>query len=207
MSAGPLITPPARPAARRLVAGCAALAVLLGLVFFHGTGPDTLDRIIDSAIITRLHSHRQILLDITRLGTLGPAAAISLALALLSRRINGAVLSICAVAAATVVCDYIFKPVVNRTYLGHLAYPSGHTCAVTAMATVLVILAFRPGTARIWRVLSAVIAAVAILAVAISVITLRWHYFTDTIAGFAIGLGTVVALALLIDRIPRLARS
>jgi membrane-associated phospholipid phosphatase len=31
------------------------------------------------------------------------------------------------------------------------------------------------------------------------VIGLRWHYFTDTVAGAAIGIGTVCALALLLD--------
>jgi hypothetical protein len=28
---------------------------------------------------------------------------------------------------------------------------------------------------------------------------LRWHYFTDTVAGAAVGAGTVCALALLLD--------
>ena len=36
-------------------------------------------------------------------------------------------------------------------------------------------------------------------ATAAAVIALRWHYFTDTVAGVAAGTGTVLALALLID--------
>jgi membrane-associated phospholipid phosphatase len=35
--------------------------------------------------------------------------------------------------------------------------------------------------------------------VAVGVIGLRWHYFTDTVAGAAVGIGTVCALALLLD--------
>jgi hypothetical protein len=31
------------------------------------------------------------------------------------------------------------------------------------------------------------------------VIGLRWHYFTDCVAGAAVGAGTVLALALLLD--------
>jgi hypothetical protein len=31
------------------------------------------------------------------------------------------------------------------------------------------------------------------------VIGLRWHYFTDTVPGAAVGIGTVCALALLLD--------
>ncbi len=40
-----------------------------------------------------------------------------------------------------------------------------------------------------------VIAAV----VAAAVIALRWHYFTDTVAGAAVGVGTVCVLALIAD--------
>jgi len=35
--------------------------------------------------------------------------------------------------------------------------------------------------------------------VAVGLIGLRWHYFTDTVAGAAVGIGTVCALALLLD--------
>jgi len=35
--------------------------------------------------------------------------------------------------------------------------------------------------------------------VAVGVIGLRWHYFTDTVAGAAVGIGTVCGFALLLD--------
>ena len=35
--------------------------------------------------------------------------------------------------------------------------------------------------------------------VAIAVIGLQWHYFTDTVAGAAVAIGTVCGLALLLD--------
>lgn len=38
--------------------------------------------------------------------------------------------------------------------------------------------------------------------VAVGVIGLRWHYFTDCVAGAALGAGTVLTLALLIDLAP-----
>ena len=38
--------------------------------------------------------------------------------------------------------------------------------------------------------------------VAVGVIGLRWHYFTDTVAGAALGIGTVCGLALLLDLPP-----
>jgi membrane-associated phospholipid phosphatase len=43
------------------------------------------------------------------------------------------------------------------------------------------------------------VACVITAIVATGVIGLRWHYFTDTVAGAAVGLGTVCALALLLD--------
>jgi membrane-associated phospholipid phosphatase len=35
--------------------------------------------------------------------------------------------------------------------------------------------------------------------VAVAVIGLQWHYFTDTVAGAAVAIGTVCGLALLLD--------
>jgi hypothetical protein len=43
--------------------------------------------------------------------------------------------------------------------------------------------------------------------VAVGVIGLRWHYFTDTVGGVALGTGTVLTLALLIDLVPDVMRS
>jgi hypothetical protein len=53
-----------------------------------------------------------------------------------------------------------------------------------------------------------VVAACAVTAlVVVGVIGLRWHYFTDTVGGVALGTGTVLALALLIDLAPGPLRS
>jgi membrane-associated phospholipid phosphatase len=57
----------------------------------------------------------------------------------------------------------------------------------------------RPARARVLRVLIPVAACVARIVVAIAVIALRWHYFTDTVAGAAVGIGTVCGLALILD--------
>jgi membrane-associated phospholipid phosphatase len=42
--------------------------------------------------------------------------------------------------------------------------------------------------------------------VAVGVIGLRWHYFTDTVGGVALGAGTVLTLAFLIDLVPGVIR-
>jgi membrane-associated phospholipid phosphatase len=109
------------------------------------------------------------------------------------------VLAAVAVPAADGLNDGLLKPAVHRTYLGVLTYPSGHTTAVFALAatvTVLLLTQPQPGKAGALRVL--VPAAVYVLAgvVAITLIGLRFHYFTDTVAGAAVGTGVVLACAL-----------
>jgi membrane-associated phospholipid phosphatase len=53
--------------------------------------------------------------------------------------------------------------------------------------------------ARASRVLLPAAACVLGGVVAVALIGLRWHYFTDTVAGAAVGIGTVCGLALLLD--------
>jgi membrane-associated phospholipid phosphatase len=56
--------------------------------------------------------------------------------------------------------------------------------------------------ARPLRVLILTVAYLTVVAVVIGVIAVRFHYFTDTVAGVALGTGTVCGLALLLDLIP-----
>jgi membrane-associated phospholipid phosphatase len=64
---------------------------------------------------------------------------------------------------------------------------------------VLLLVPPRPPKAAAARVLIPVAACVLGLVVAIAVIGLQWHYFTDTVAGAAVAIGTVCGLALLLD--------
>ena len=98
--------------------------------------------------------------------------------------------------------DGLCKPLVHRTYLGALSYPSGHTATMFALAATIAVLLYappRPVKARVLRIGIPVAACVLGSVVAVGVIGLRWHYFTDTVAGAAVGIGTVCALALLLD--------
>jgi membrane-associated phospholipid phosphatase len=124
---------------------------------------------------------------------------------LLADRRNGAVLAAAAVPAAAGLTDGLFKHLVDRTYLGVLTYPSGHTASVFALAATVAVLLLpaprpaRPGNLRLMRGLLAGVACGLGIVVAIGVIGLRWHYFTDTVAGAAVGIGTVCGLAFLLD--------
>jgi len=135
------------------------------------------------------------------------SAAIAVA-CLLAGRLNGAVLAAAAVPVANGLVEGLLKPLVHRTYLGNLTYPSGHTTAIFALAatvTVLLLVPPRPATAGALLVLIPAVACAAGVVTAIGLIGLRFHYFTDTVAGAAVGIGTVCGLALLLD-LPRIRR-
>ena len=112
-------------------------------------------------------------------------------------------LAAAAVPASVGLDEYLLKPLIHRTYLGGLSYPSGHTTAIVTLAatvTLLLIIPPQPVKARARRVLIPAAAFLLAGVVAVAVIGLRWHYFTDTVAGAAVGTGMVCGLALLLDR-------
>jgi membrane-associated phospholipid phosphatase len=201
----PLLAVPARRWAGVLLACCAILVTVLGILVAHQTGADQLDRAVDSPVITWFGSHRGLAPWLAAPGSQLPAIVLSAAIAvacLCTGRLNGAVLAAAAVPAAIGLNDGLFKPLVHRMYLGVLSYPSGHTAAMSALAataTVLLLVPPQPTGARVLRVLIPVALCVLGVMVAIGVIALRWHYFTDTVAGAAVGTGAVCGLAFLLD--------
>jgi membrane-associated phospholipid phosphatase len=100
---------------------------------------------------------------------------------------------------AVVLADEILKPLVGRYIaLDELTYPSGTVTVAASLATALVLLA-----GSRWRTMIIVGAAIAVVAVALSVLAMRWHFLTDVLGGLAVGVGTV----LLIDGMARIAAS
>lgn len=201
----PLLTPSVRLWAGVVLACCVILVAVLGVLFAHESAADQFDRVIDSPIITWLGGHPGVAAWLAAPGAQLPAVALSAAIivaCLLTGRLNGALLAATAVPVAVGVNDHLCKPLVHRTYLGTLSYPSGHTAATFALAaTVAVLLLASPqsGKGGALRVLVSAAACVLGGVVAVGVIGLRWHYFTDTVAGSAVGIGTVCGLALLLD--------
>jgi membrane-associated phospholipid phosphatase len=201
----PLLAAPARIWAGALLACCATLIVVLGSLFAHQAQPDRLDRAIDSPIVAWFGGHRGLGLWLIFPGSLIPAGVLSAVIVvacLLAGRLNGAVLASAAVPVAEGLNDGLLKPLVHRTYLGVLTYPSGHTTAVFALAATVTVLLLAPpqqGKAGTLQVLIPTAACVLGGVVAIALIGLRFHYFTDTVAGAALGIGTVCGLAFLVD--------
>jgi membrane-associated phospholipid phosphatase len=201
----PLLAPVARPWAGGLLAGCAILVTGLGVLFAHQSKADWLDHAVDAPIITLTGGHTGLADWLVFPGSTIPAVVLSAVITvacLFAGRLNGAVLAVTAVPVADGLIEGVLKPLVHRTYLGNLVYPSGHTATVFALAatvTVLLLIPPRPARAGAWRILIPAAACAAGVVVAIALIGLRWHYFTDTVAGAAVAIGTVCGLALLLD--------
>jgi len=188
-----------------LLAACVVVVGVLGVLFRHQTQPSALDKAVDSPFITALGPHHGLLFWMEVSGTLVPAIVVSVVIAagcVIAGRLNGALLALTAVPVATGLDDALLKHAVSRTYLGQLTFPSGHTTAVVAVAaTLAVLLLVPPQDARTRTARIALVAAscVIVVIVASAVMGLQWHYFTDTVAGAAVGAGTVCAISLVLD--------
>jgi len=194
------------------VAGCAILVAVLGALFAHKTKADPFDNAVDSPIITLFSSHGGLAYRLTYPGTLYPAVLLSViivVICLFTGRLNGAALAVAAVPVAAGLDDGLLKHLVDRTYFGQLTYPSGHTTAAFASVTTIVVVFLippQPYGARIIRVLVALAGCAVGAIVAIAVIALGWHTFTDTLGGAAVGVGAVCALALIFDLLQPVVR-
>ncbi len=205
----PLLAASARPRAGVLLAGCAVLVAVLGILFAHHSTADVFDHAVDAPVITGFAGHPNLALWLAYPGSMVPAVVLTAALVigcLLTGRRRGAVQAILAVPVTAVITDGLLKPLVHRTYIGQVVYPSGHTATIVALAATLTVLLLAPPRSALPRWLRILILAVAYLTAAvvvIGVIAVRFHYFTDTVAGAAVGIGTVCGLDLGISHFRR----
>jgi undecaprenyl-diphosphatase len=169
-----------------VLAACVIVIATLGLLLREQARPDGLDSVVDTALIASFCGHQRVLPWLALPGSTIPLIAVSIAIAagcLLARRPNGVILAVTAVPVTAFLDDTVLKHLVGRTHLGQLSFPSGHTASAMTLATVLGVLLHDPARGTATRAVRAalVAAACAVTAlVAVGVIGLRWHYFTDT---------------------------
>ena len=201
----PLLAAAARPWAGALLACCVIVVAVLGVLFAHQSTADSLDRAVDAPVITWLDGHQGLQLWLAAPGSSIPATVLCAFIVLgclLTGRPNGAVLAALALPTAVGLDDALLKHLFHRTYLGQLTYPSGHTTAIFTLATataVILLGPLRPVKARPLRVVIPATACALGVLVAVGVIGLQWHYFTDTVGGAAVGIAVVCGLALVLD--------
>jgi membrane-associated phospholipid phosphatase len=213
----PLLTAGTRRAAAVVIAVCVAVVVALAIRYAGHTQAGPFDASVDRWFQRLFGLTSPVLTALTWLGDPIPVTLILVSIALgcaWARWWRGVALAVLAVPAASGLTEGILKPVIGRTIDGLLSLPSGHTTAVFSMATLgAVLLANAPGQAPARRAarraarLVTLAAYVLATAVAVAMVAQGFHYFTDTIAGVGVGVGTVLLAALLIDAVAaRLAR-
>ena len=196
-----------RAAAIGVALAASAVTAILGAHFANVSLAGPIDRALDGRLVDRLAGHQQL---VDRLASLGNSQVIivvtlMMVIALLVlHRPRGALLAALAPAVAGGVTEFLLKPLVGRTYKGELAFPSGHTAGVFAVAFVVIMLVFDPKPPRlpvaVQFALSFVMLALA-TGVAAALIAARYHYATDTVGGACVALAAVLSLSVAADAV------
>jgi membrane-associated phospholipid phosphatase len=179
---------------------------MLGAFFADQTRAGWLDRGVDALLRASLAGYHEALNFLAALGNPVPHAVMTatLVLACLAvRRWRGALLVAVAVPVADASTEFLLKPLIHRTLGGQLSMPSGHATALFALATALAVLLvdpLRPRMPATLRLALAFAAWAVASAVALALVSLGAHYFTDAVAGAATGTGVVLATTLILDR-------
>lgn len=191
-----------------IVAICCAAVFAAGAIAGAGKSHgNTLDQPVDRWVIGHLQAHLNRMYQVADLGGPKPAVVVTVIVilgCLAVRRVNGAILAPAAVLIANGLTEFVLKPAVGET-IGHpgvLSYPSGHSTSAFTLVAVVVVLLINPPRTRLpgWLRLALAIILVAIgCAVAVSLVVIQFHYFTDTVGGACVATGVVLVIALLLD--------
>ncbi|MBV9204013.1 MAG: phosphatase PAP2 family protein [Actinobacteria bacterium] len=203
LAAKPLLPTAARPLAVAIVVVCVLVIAVQGVWLRHGMETGSVDATVDAKVLTSLGGHPGLLAALVWPGEPMPVIAMAAALVLaciLRRRYSEAALVAISAPLAQALTELVLKPLIGRTSWGD-PFPSGHVTSVVALATAVTLLLARM-PARIPRLLRSVLAVTAFLiaaAVAFGVIGAHMHHFVDTVGGAAVGIGTVLLTAFLLD--------
>jgi undecaprenyl-diphosphatase len=188
------------------VSACGAVAFLALAIRYHGAVTyGRFDGWVNGRVPPRRDLPIRTLAPLTDVAptifvVLACAAAVAL---LLARWWRGAALAVLGPGLTLLVVE-IGKFAVGRLHEGALSLPSGHTAAVTSVSLVAVLLLV--ARVRGHRMLAATVGALVVTAVAgamaFLLVALRWHYATDTIAGYCVAVAGTLAAAFAVDAIP-----
>jgi membrane-associated phospholipid phosphatase len=195
--------------AAAFVLACATVVAVLGALFAGQSRPDRFDAAVGRWLRSTIGTHPAPLHVLANFGEPLLVTALTVVLvlaALVVRRWRGAVLAAVAVPLAAALTELALKPLFGRTIGGALSFPSGHATSDFALATVAAILFAAPARPRIPPFARRLLLLGAFLfaaAVAVAMVGLWYHYFTDIIGGAAVGSGTVILTALVLTALPR----
>jgi membrane-associated phospholipid phosphatase len=206
-AARPLLPTAARALTVAILVVCVLVIAVQGVWLRHGMETGWVDTAVDAKVKAGLGEHRLLLAVLVWPGAPVPVTAMAAALVLawvFQRRYGEAALVAISVPLATVITEVVLKPLIGRTSWGD-PFPSGHVTSVVALATALAILlaTMSGGMPRLLRLVLALTGFLIAAAVAFGVIGANMHHFSDTVGGAAVGTGTVLLIALIIDLLSR----
>ena len=190
-----------------IVATCILVIAVQGVWLRHGMETGWADTAVDAKVQAALGGHPALLAALVWPG--GPVvvtatAAVVVLACVLRRRYGEAAFVAVSVPLAAAITELVLKPLIGRTSWGD-PFPSGHVTSVAALATALTVLLARtptrvPGPLRLALAFTVFLIAAA---VALGVIGANMHHFSDTVGGAAVGTGTVLLIALVLDILSR----
>ncbi|MFL6127039.1 phosphatase PAP2 family protein [Actinophytocola sp.] len=157
---------------------CAVLTLVPGLVFTGDHSGSGLDDAARSAVTGWPRGVLRVLVLPTEPYVVLPALALVVAWCLQRSRPWDAVFAVLGPAVAAAVNTWVLKPLFDRWQGDALVYPSGHTVGTVATLVVVFVLVSGRG-----RVITAVVGAVLVLAGAVGMVGLGYHYLTDVVGG------------------------
>ena len=217
-SRGALVPQTLRPVARIIIGLCILTVAVVGGFVAHGTGPTALDKAVANLLQPGFgpggfHGSTVglplyfLLGSVRQLGGPVPMTVLTGLLCyccIAMRRLRGALLLAVAVIVASSLTEFVLKPLFDRTLSGFLSFPSGHATAAFALAAGVVVLLIDPPGTRMPRSLRVVLSVFALgiaCLVALGLVAWHQHYFTDTVAGAAVGIAIALSTALVLDRL------
>ncbi|WP_244467350.1 phosphatase PAP2 family protein [Nocardia vulneris] len=169
----------------------AAVTGALPATFPPDGGPTALDRTLAAPIHSALDARPGLaeLLVVPSNGyILLPLLAIAAGWFAYRRRWRSTALMLAVPGLAVALNAWVWKPLWHRQLHDYLAYPSGHTVHLVAIATTLFVLVDSPRA----RLRTVAVAIPALLAAAVGMIGLDYHLPTDIIGGAAAAVAMVL---------------
>lgn len=208
-----------RSARRRLLiwgGGCLLLLVVLCLLSWYDV--TAVDRLDDALRFDPWYDGRDVLVAISKATDVLPMAVLSVvvaALLVLKRHQRAAILVVSSI-ALTMTATGLLKAVVARPrqvlddpilVFTSGAMPSGHSAYAACAGALAVVLATLFVRKRPLRRLVAALAVLWAALIGADRLLLGVHTVTDVVAGYALGVGTVLVIAALFDPAPPLMRA
>jgi membrane-associated phospholipid phosphatase len=178
----------------------ATVMIVLGVLFAGGHGPTALDQSVFDAVRSHLpYWLLRLMKAPTNPVLLIAVLAVVAILAVSARRFDLAVLAVVGPGSSVILSSLVLKPLFGRRYYGtYLAYPSGHTTALTATIVVVLVAIGLLGRKAL-TVTAFGLAALVLIFGVIGLVGLRYHYVTDTIGGVCVAGATVLLVAYVLD--------